>query len=80
MLSHLKHLQSHQDQLRSANLSIKIGEEKGFMHQQHIHLFGRQWQCNTVQLLRSFILIHLGAGMIQTLILLLLLDHITYSI
>jgi hypothetical protein len=54
--------------------------EKSFMHQQHILLLGRQYQCNMVQLLRTFILIHLGAGMIQMLILLHILDHITKNI
>jgi hypothetical protein len=49
----------------------------GFMHLQHILLLGRQCQCNTVQLLRTFILIHLGDGIIQMLILLHILDHIT---
>jgi hypothetical protein len=76
MLSHHEHLRSHQDHLRSANLEIRIGE-KGFMHQQHILLLGYQCQCNTVHLLRTFILIHIGAGMIQMLIVLHILDHIT---
>jgi hypothetical protein len=39
--------------------------------------FGLPYQCNMVQLLRTFILIYLGAGMIQMLILLHILDHIT---
>jgi hypothetical protein len=56
---------------------IGIGEEKSFMHQQHILLLGHQYHYNMVQLLRTFILIHLGAGMIQMLILLHILDHIT---
>jgi hypothetical protein len=68
---------SHQDHFRSANLEIKIGEEKGFMHQQHILLLGHHYQCNTIQLLCTFILIHLGAFMIQMLIILHILDHIT---
>ena len=50
------------------------------MHQQHILRLDRQYQCNTVQLLHTFILIHLGAGMIQMLILLHILEHITYNI
>jgi hypothetical protein len=57
---------------------VKIGEEKGFVHQHHILILGHQCQCNMVQLLRIFILIHLGVGMIQMLIFLLhILDHIT---
>jgi hypothetical protein len=39
--------------------------------------FGLPYQCNMVQLLRTFILLYLGAGMIQMLILLHILDHIT---
>ena len=39
--------------------------------------FGPPIPCNMVQLLRTFILIHLGSGMIPRLILLHILDHIT---